>query len=138
MKYLPRNYDLFDTMFDSFLPTNSNNMMRTDVHEKDGYYDLDIELPGYKKEDIAMEISDGYLNIKATRTNSDEEKDERGNLIRQERFYGSISRSFYVGDNIKAEDIKAKYENGILNINLPSREQKRIETSQNHQITTSF
>lgn len=130
MKYLPRNYDLFDTMFDSFLPTNSNNMMRTDVHEKDGYYDLDIELPGYKKEDIAMEISDGYLNIKATRTNSDEEKDERGNLIRQERFYGSISRSFYVGDNIKAEDIKAKYENGILNINLPSREQKRIETSQ--------
>ena len=62
--------------------------------------------------------------------NSDEEKDERGNLIRQERFYGSISRSFYVGDNIKAEDIKAKYENGILNINLPSREQKRIETSQ--------
>ena len=130
MKYLPRNYDLFDTMFDSFLPTNSNNMMRTDVHEKDGYYDLDIELPGYKKEDISMEISDGYLNIKATRTNSDEEKDERGNLIRQERFYGSISRSFYVGDNIKAEDIKAKYENGILNINLPSREQKRIETSQ--------
>ena len=130
MKYLPRNYDLFDTMFDSFLPTNSNNMMRTDVHEKDGYYDLDIELPGYKKEDIAMEISDGYLNIKATRTNSDEEKDERGNLIRQERFYGSISRSFYVGDNIKAEDIKAKYENVILNINLPSREQKRIETSQ--------
>ena len=130
MKYLPRNYDLFDTMFDSFLPTNSNNMMRTDVHEKDGYYDLDIELPGYKKEDIAMEISDGYLNIKATRTNSDEEKDERGNLIIQERFYGSISRSFYVGDNIKAEDIKAKYENGILNINLPSREQKRIETSQ--------
>lgn len=130
MKYLPRNYDLFDTMFDSFLPTNSNNMMRTDVREKDGYYDLDIELPGYKKEDIAMEISDGYLNIKATRTNSDEEKDERGNLIRQERFYGSISRSFYVGDNIKAEDIKAKYENGILNINLPSREQKRIETSQ--------
>ena len=130
MKYLPRNYDLFDTMFDSFLPTNSNNMMRTDVHEKDVYYDLDIELPGYKKEDIAMEISDGYLNIKATRTNSDEEKDERGNLIRQERFYGSISRSFYVGDNIKAEDIKAKYENGILNINLPSREQKRIETSQ--------
>lgn len=130
MKYLPRNYDLFDTMFDGFFPSNNSNMMRTDVREKDGYYDLDIELPGYKKEDIAMEISDGYLNIKATRTSSEEENDARGNLIRQERFYGSVSRSFYVGDNIKAEDIKARYDNGILSINLPSREQKRIETSQ--------
>lgn len=131
MRFVPRNYDLFDNMFDSFLPSvNSNNMMKTDIHELNGYYDMDIELPGYKKEDIEMEISDGYLNIKASRSNSEEEKDSKGNLIRQERFYGSISRSFYVGDNIKAEDIKASYENGILNINLPSREQKRIETSQ--------
>ncbi|MBQ1477534.1 MAG: Hsp20/alpha crystallin family protein [Erysipelotrichaceae bacterium] len=131
MKYMPKRYDLFDDMFgDFFKPMNIDNVMRTDVHEKDGYYHFDIELPGYKKEDVNMELVDGYLNIKAVHNMTDEEKDAKGNLIRSERHYGSCSRSFYVGDNIKAEDIKAKYENGILNIVLPSVEQKRIETAQ--------
>ena len=133
MKYFPRNLDVFDDMFDGFFtkePAYNNSIMRTDVFEKDGYYNLDIELPGYQKEDVQMELIDGYLNIKATHNVSNEEKDAKGNLIRSERRFGSCSRSFYVGENIKAEDVKAKFENGILNIVLPSKEQKSIETKQ--------
>lgn len=134
MKYYPRRgYGAFDEMFDDFFPkTNvfTSNVMKTDVYEKDGYYNLDIELPGYTKEDVEMDIMDGYLNIKATHNVSNEEKDAKGNLVRSERSFGSCSRSFYVGENIKAEDIKAKFENGMLNIVLPSKEQKSIETKQ--------
>lgn len=133
MKYFPRNLDVFDDMFDGFFakePVYNNSVMRTDVFERDGYYNLDIELPGYQKEDVQMELIDGYLNIKATHNVSSEEKDAKGNLIRSERRFGSCSRSFYVGENIKAEDVKAKFENGILNIVLPSKEQKSIETKQ--------
>ncbi len=134
MKYYPRrSFGVLDEMFDDFFPrTNvlSSDIMRTDIYEKDGYYNLDIELPGYNKEDVQMDIMDGYLNIKATHNVTNEEKDAKGNLVRSERSFGSCSRSFYVGDNIKAEDIKAKFENGMLNIVLPSREQKSIETKQ--------
>jgi HSP20 family molecular chaperone IbpA len=132
MKYYPRNF-VFDDMFDSFFPKETQyngTVMKTDVYEKDGYYNLDIELPGYKKEDVQMDLVDGYLNIKATHNVSDEEKDAKGNLIRSERRFGTCSRSFYVGENIKAEDVKAKFDNGILNIVLPSKEQKSIETKQ--------
>ena len=119
MKYMPRKFDLFDDMFDGFFPTELNrqgfdSIMKTDVHEKDGYYTLDIEVPGYKKEDVTMELSNGYLSIKATHNTTDEEKDAKGNLVRSERNFGSCSRSFYVGDSIKAEDVKAKFENGFL------------------------
>ena len=133
MKYFPRSLDVFDDMFDGFLtkePMYNTSVMKTDVYEKDGYYNLDIELPGYNKEDVQMDIMDGYLNIKATHNVSNEEKDNKGNLVRSERRFGSCSRSFYVGENIKAEDIKAKFDNGILNIVLPSKEQKSIETKQ--------
>ncbi len=133
MKYFPRTLDVFDDMFDGFFPKEAaytGNVMRTDVYEKDGYYNLDIELPGYAKEDVQMELIDGYLNIKATHNVSNEEKDAKGNLVRSERRFGSCSRSFYVGENIKAEDVKAKFDNGILNIVLPSKEQKSIETKQ--------
>ena len=133
MRYFPRNYNVFDDVIDDFFTKDGTfdvPVMRTDVYEKDGYYNLDIELPGYAKEDIQMELVDGYLNIKATHNISNEEKDQKGNLIRSERRYGSCSRSFYVGDNIKSEDIKAKFDNGILNLVLPSKEQKSIETKQ--------
>ena len=121
MKYSPRRYDLFEDMFDDFFPTTvSAGIMRTDIHEKDGYYTLDIELPGYKKEDINMEIANGYLTIKAKHEVSNEEKDAKGNLVRSERSFGSCSRSFYVGSNIKACDIKARFEKGILVVTLPS------------------
>ena len=133
MKYFPKNFTSFDDMFDDFFPKTTvytDNLMRTDVYEKDGYYNLDIELPGYTKEDVQMDIMDGYLNIKASHNVSNEEKDSKGHLIRSERRFGSCSRSFYVGENIKAEDVKAKFDNGILNIVLPSKEQKSIETKQ--------
>ena len=133
MKYYPRrSFDVFDDMFDGFFPKGefNNAVMRTDVYEKDGYYNLDIELPGYNKEDVQLDIVDGYLNIKATHNVSNEEKDAKGNLVRSERRFGTCSRSFYVGDNIKAEDIKAKFDNGILNIVMPSKEQKSIEAKQ--------
>ena len=130
MKYIPRT---LDDMFDDFFPkatAYADSLMRTDVYEKDGYYNLDIDLPGYGKEDVQMELVDGYLNIKATHNFTDEEKDSKGNLIRSERRFGTCSRSFYVGENIKAEDIKAKFDNGVLNIVMPSKEQKSIETKQ--------
>ena len=133
MKFVPTRYDLFNTdFFEDFFnsPIKSNGLMKTDVHEKNGYYTLDIELPGYNKEDIKMDLVDGNLVIKASHNMSDEEKDEKGNLIRSERYFGSCSRSFYVGENLKAEDIKAKFENGILSINCPSKQQKSIETAQ--------
>ena len=131
MKYSPRRYDLFEDMFDYFFPTTvSAGIMRTDIHEKDGYYTLDVELPGYKKEDINMEIANGYLTIKAKHEVSNEEKDAKGNLVRSERSFGSCSRSFYVGSNIKACDIKARFENGILVVTLPSEKQKEIESKE--------
>ena len=125
MKYFPRNLDVFDDMFDGFFskePVYNNPIMRTDVYEKNGYYNLDIELPGYNKEDVQMDLVDGYLNIKATHNLSNEEKDAKGNLIRSERRFGSCSRSFYVGEAIEENDIKAKFEDGILKVFVPKKE----------------
>ena len=90
--------------------------MKTDITEKDGNYTLDMELPGCKKEDIHLELNDGYLNVSASHNTSKDEKDDKGNVIRQERYSGTFSRSFYVGENVKEEDIKASYENGELKI----------------------
>ena len=93
--------------------------MKTDITEKDGYYTLDMELPGCKKEDIHLELKDGYLNVSAARNAKKEEKDAKGSLVRQERYSGTFSRSFYVGDKLSEEDIKAGYENGELKITFP-------------------
>lgn len=134
MRYMPKAYDLFDDMFDGFMPKLQTNVMKTDVHEKDGYYNIDIDLPGYDKSDITMSITDGNLVISAKHEQTSEEKDEKGNLIRSERSFGSCSRSFYVGNNMKAEDVKASFDKGVLNIVIPTHEQKAIETSQTIQI----
>ena len=137
MKYMPRRIDLLNDMFDDFFPRSFENMegmMKTDIYQKDGYYNLDVDIPGYNKEDINMEISDGYLTIKAVHNTNSEENDDKGNIIRRERTFGSCQRSFFVGDSIKAEDITAKFNNGVLSISLPSVEQKRIETAQRVEI----
>lgn len=131
MKYVPSR-DLFDDLFNGFFSPrviSNETVMRTDVYEKDGYYHLEIELPGYDKEDVDLEISEGYLTISAKHERSDEEKDAKGRLIRSERSFGTCSRSFYVGDNIKAEDVSAKFDGGMLEISVPNRETKRIETT---------
>ena len=115
--------NLFDEFFDDFVrPTRrvvryntpSTTIMKTDVKETEGSYELDIDLPGYKKEDVKAELKDGYLTISAATNTNNDQKDENGKYIRRERYYGNCSRSFYVGENITQEDIKARFEDGIL------------------------
>ena len=108
--------------------------MRTDVKEIDNNYVLEMELPGFNKDDISVELHEGYLTITGTKSSNVDEKDNNGNIIRQERFSGSCSRSFYVGDEVKQEDIKASYNNGELKISLPKTASKQIENRKYIQI----
>ena len=105
-------------------------LMKTDVREKEGQYDMDIDLPGFKKEDIKVELHDGYLQVSAVKGLNEEEKDEKGKLIRQERYSGSMQRSFYVGDSIKQEDVKAKFEQGVLKLSFPKEGEKKLPEKQ--------
>lgn len=121
--------DIFDDVFAvpfSYTKANAKpavSSMNVDVQEFDDRYQLDLELPGYQKEDIQAELKDGYLTINAEHTDTNEEKEE-GKYIRRERFYGKCQRSFYVGEEIKQEDIQAKFENGILEVIVPKKEAK--------------
>ena len=108
----------------------AGRLMKTDVHEKDGQYDMDIDLPGFKKEDIKVELHDGYLQVSAVKGLNEEEKDEKGKLIRQERSSGSMQRSFYVGESIKQEDVKAKFEQGVLKLSFPKEGEKKLPEKQ--------
>ena len=122
MRLLPRMMfeDFFDDMFDEpVIRQSSMNAMRCDIHEKDDSYLLDIELPGYNKEDIEMSVKDGYLTVSASRNNESEEKNDKGEIIRQERIQGTCSRSFYVGETVDTDHIHAHYDNGELKITLP-------------------
>ena len=103
----------------------AQNLMSTDVFEKEDGYEIDMNLPGFKKEDVTGEVKDGYLIIKASTKNSKDEKDAKGKYIRKERYAGAMSRSFYVGDAVSEEDIHAKYENGILHVTFPKEETKK-------------
>jgi HSP20 family protein len=103
--------------------------MKTDVRQKDGNYFLDIDLPGYKKEDIKISLENGTLTVAAVHNVNNEEKDHDGNIIRQERYSGSASRSWYVGTDVKQEDIHATFKDGILTVQIPDTEaQKKIES----------
>ena len=102
-------------------------MMKTDIRETDGSYELDIDLPGFKKDEIKAELNNGYLTVSAAKGLDKEEKNKNGEYIRRERYTGSMSRSFYVGDHLKEEDIKAKYEDGILKISVPKKDVKELE-----------
>lgn len=118
---------LFDDFMDfpfSNYGTGKNNMMKTDIKDMEGSYELDIDLPGFKKEDIKAELKDGYLSISASSNSSKEEKDSSGQYIRRERYSGSCSRSFYVGEAVTKEDIKARFEDGILKLSVPKMENK--------------
>lgn len=125
--------DLFD--FDNFFRPAGNtvrynmpsaNMMRTDVKELQTGYELDIDLPGYKKDNIKIELKNGYLTIGVESGQNQEEKDQEGKYIRRERYYGTCSRSFYVGEDVTQEDIKAKFEDGILKVSVPKKEAKPV------------
>lgn len=106
---------------------NTANVMKTDIKENDKGYELDVDLPGYKKEDVKAELKDGYLTISASNDNTKEEKDEDGKYIRKERYTGAVSRSFYVGKYVTEEDIHAKFENGILKLSVPKVDAPKVE-----------
>lgn len=127
MMMIPRKSDfsLLDDIFrDPFFDNHESKLMKTDIQEKKDEYIIDIDLPGYDKENIKMSIEDGYLVIQATTTSESDEKEE-GKFVRRERYSGSCSRSFYVGDEIQVEDVSASFKNGILKITIPKKEEKK-------------
>ncbi len=114
---------VFDDFFGTpFLTRTESNMMKTDIKEHDAGYELTIDLPGIKKENIRAELNDGYLTISAESSGSKDEKDEKGKYICRERYSGSFSRSFYVGEGITEQDITAKFEDGTLKLAIPKKE----------------
>lgn len=135
--------NLFDDLFDYDFSKQMNNLERkvygkhanremlTDVKESDDHYELEIDLPGFKKEDINVELNDGYLTISAQKAHENNDEDKQGNLIRQERYSGMMSRSFYVGEDITAEEVHGKYEGGVLTLNVPKKKVEQIE-NKNH------
>lgn len=133
------NDTLFDDLFDNmFGPERAprelkpmerigfpmNGLMKTDVKETDNAYELAMDLPGYGKNEVKAELKNGYLIIHASKEEKEDEKDKEGKYIRRERYYGSCSRSFYVGKDVTENDIKAKFDNGILRITVPKKEAK--------------
>ena len=122
------NNNLFDDFFtDPVFNMTTTNRMSTDIKEKDNGYELAMEVPGFDKEDLKLELEKGYLTVSAEHKNSNEKKDDEGHLIRQERYYGSAKRSFYVGDAVTKEDIQAKYDKGVLNVFVPKKDVKKLE-----------
>ena len=106
---------------------HAGNVMKTDVKETETGYEVDIDLPGFKKDEINAKLDNGYLTISAAKGLDKDEKDKKGKYIRKERYAGSMSRSFYVGEGVTQEDIKAKYEDGILRLSVPKKEAKAVE-----------
>ena len=127
------NENLFDNFFndDFYMPSmfgkndplygkHTKNVMKTDVRETDNSYELDIDLPGFKKEDVSLKLDNGYLTISASKGLEKDEKEKKdGKYIRRERYEGQCSRSFYVGDGVQAKDVNAKFEDGILKVSVP-------------------
>ena len=114
--------DFFDFPFENSYRSGRSQLMRTDIKDTDQGYEVTMNLPGVKKEDVKAELKDGYLTISASSNNSRDEKDDNGRYIRRERYSGSCSRSFYVGDQVTEADIKAEFENGTLTMMIPKKE----------------
>ena len=108
---------------------HAQNLMKTDVREKDNAYELDVDLPGFKKDEITVDLNDGYLTIGASKGLDKDQSDENGKYIRRERYAGVCSRSFYVGENVRPEEIGAKYEDGILKLSVPKTERRELPAS---------
>ena len=141
--------NLFDDFFDDFFDfpsfndkamrkaernlygRHAANMMKTDVQEHDDHYEVDIDLPGFRKEELSLELKDGYLVISAAKGfDKDQKEKETGKVVRRERYAGSMSRSFYVGEDMEQEDIHAKYESGVLKLSIPKAEKKKPEVEE--------
>lgn len=122
-----RNFDLFDDFFDdNFFNKKEKNLMKTDIKEKKDKYVMEMDLPGFEKENIKLELNNGYLTITGKQENKIDEEEEK--YVHKERFYGECTRSFYVGDNIKEEDIDAEFKNGTLKIDIPKKEEQIEQT----------
>ena len=128
--------DIFDDFMDGFAfpdvskelyGKHAKQMMKTDVKELDNGYEIMVDLPGFKKDEVNVELENGYMTISASKGLDKDEEDKKGKFIRQERYAGSMSRSFYIGENVKEDDIHAKYESGVLKINIPKEEAKEPE-----------
>ena len=118
--------DVFDEVFmDPFFSEKENKIMKTDIKEKDGNYVLEVDVPGYNKENIQIELHEGYITV--TATHNEEKEDKNSKYLKRERFTGMCSRSYYVGENVTEEDIKANFRNGILTIEFPKELEKKIE-----------
>ena len=127
MMLIPRrnSFDLFEDVFgDSFFKEHESQFMKTDIREKDDKYLIDIDLPGYEKENIKIMVEDGYLTIQAT-MNTENEEEDKGKFVRKERYTGTCSRSFYVGEEVKGDDIKASFKKGILTLEVPKFDEKQ-------------
>ena len=107
---------------------NAKNMMKTDIREHDNGYELDVDLPGFKKDEIKVELEDGYLTISAAKGLDKDQQDKKGKYIRRERYAGAMQRSFYVGDGVTQEDVKAKFEDGILRLSIPKKDVQTVDT----------
>ena len=131
--------NLFDEFFDDDFPMipmrsirnplygkNAKNLMKTDVRETDNTYELDVDLPGFKKDEVQLDLKDGYLTISAAKGLDNDQEDKKGKYIRQERYAGACSRSFFVGEEIEPRDVSAKFEDGILRVSLPKRVKKEL------------
>lgn len=131
--------NLFDEFFDDDFPMipmrsirnplygkNAKNLMKTDVRETDDTYELDIDLPGFKKDEVQLDLKDGYLTISAAKGLDKDQEDKKGKYIRQERYAGACSRSFFVGEGIEPRDVSAKFEDGILRVSLPKQVKKEL------------
>ena len=131
--------NLFDEFFDDDFPMipmrsirnplygkNAKNLMKTDVRETEDSYELDIDLPGFKKDEITLDLKDGYLTISAAKGLDKDTEDKKGKYIRQERYAGTCSRSFFVGETVEPEEVSAGFEDGILRITLPKKAEKKL------------
>ena len=131
--------NLFDEFFDDDFPMipmrsirnplygkNAKNLMKTDVRETDNTYELDVDLPGFKKDEVQLDLKDGYLTISAAKGLDKDQEDKKGKYIRQERYAGACSRSFFVGEGIEPQDVSAKFEDGILRVSLPKKVKKEL------------
>ena len=130
--------NLFDDLFEDFPFRSLENVdrklygkhagreMLTDVKEHENHYEVEIDLPGFKKDEIKLELNEGYLTITASKGVDEEEKNKQGRIVRQERYSGVMQRTYYVGEQMKAEDIKAKYEDGVLKLEIPKVEEKKL------------
>ena len=124
----------FGNMDRALYGKHAQNMMKTDVKETDDGYEVDIDLPGFKKDEIQLELNNGYLTISTQKALEKDEKNKKGRMLRQERYAGMMQRSFYVGEHITEEDVKASYESGVLHLVLPKKDAPKLPEKKTIQI----